>query len=87
LPLLSPTSFFLFIINVNYTMFDTFGIVDATTGGGPAQSTNILVYKVYADGYIGLNLGSSSAQSVVLMLFVILLTIVQFRFVERRVQY
>ncbi len=87
LPLLSPTSFFLFIINLNYTMFDTFGIVDATTGGGPAQSTNILVYKVYADGYIGLNLGSSSAQSVVLMLFVILLTIVQFRFVERRVQY
>lgn len=87
LPLLAPTTFFLFIVNVNYTMFDTFGIVDATTGGGPAQSTNILVYKVYADGFIGLNLGSSSAQSVLLMLFVILLTVVQFRFVERRVQY
>ena len=87
LPLLSPTTFFLFIMNVNYTMFDTFGIVDATTSGGPAQATNILVYKVFQDGYIGLNLGSSSAQSVILMLFVIGLTIIQFRFVERSVQY
>lgn len=87
LPLLSPTTFFLFIMNVNYTMFDTFGIVDATTSGGPAQATNILVYKVFQDGYIGLNLGSSSAQSVILMLFVIGLTVIQFRFVERRVQY
>ena len=86
-PLLSPTTFFLLIVNINYTMFDTFGIIDATTTGGPAQSTNILVYKVYTDGYIGLNLGSSSAQSVVLMLLVILLTFVQFRYVERRVQY
>ncbi|TDX89187.1 carbohydrate ABC transporter membrane protein 1 (CUT1 family) [Neorhizobium sp. R1-B] len=87
LPLLSPTTFFLFIINVNYTMFDTFPIVDATTGGGPAQATTTLVYKVYQDGYVGLNLGSSSAQSVLLMLIVMLLTFVQFRFVERRVQY
>lgn len=87
LPLLSPTTFFLFIINVNYAMFDTFPIVDATTVGGPAQSTTTLVYKVYQDGYVGLNLGSSSAQSVILMLIVMVLTFVQFRFVERRVQY
>ena len=87
LPLLSPTTFFLFIVNVNYTMFDTFGIIDATTQGGPAQATNILVYKVYSDGYVGLNLGSSSAQSVLLMLFVTGLTFVQFRYIERRVQY
>ena len=86
-PLLSPTTFFLLIININYAMFDTFGIIDATTGGGPAQATNILVYKVYADGFLGLNIGSSSAQSVILMLIVIVLTIVQFRYVERRVQY
>lgn len=87
LPLLSPTTFFLFIINVNYAMFDTFPIVDATTNGGPAQSTNIMVYKVYQDGFLGLNLGSSSAQSVLLMLIVMVLTFVQFRYVERRVQY
>lgn len=86
-PLLSPTSFFLLIVNINYVMFDTFPIVAATTEGGPNQATNILVYKVYSDGFIGLNLGSSSAQSVVLMVFVILLTFVQFRYVERRVQY
>jgi sn-glycerol 3-phosphate transport system permease protein len=87
LPLLSPTTFFLFIVNINYTMFDTFGTVDATTQGGPSQATNILVYKVYSDGFIGLNLGSSSAQSVILMLFVIALTFLQFRYIERRVQY
>jgi len=86
-PLLSPTTFFLFIINVNYVMFDTFGIIAATTSGGPNQATNILVYKVYQDGFVGLNLGASSAQSVILMVFVILLTFVQFRFVERQVQY
>ncbi|GGA41294.1 sn-glycerol-3-phosphate ABC transporter permease UgpA [Pelagibacterium lentulum] len=86
-PLLSPTTFFLLIININYTMFDTFGIVDGTTSGGPAQATNILVYKVYADGFLGLNIGSSAAQSVILMLIVIGLVFVQFRFVERRVQY
>ncbi|HVY51764.1 MAG TPA: sn-glycerol-3-phosphate ABC transporter permease UgpA [Devosia sp.] len=86
-PLLSPTTFFLLVINVVYAMFDTFGIIDATTQGGPAQSTNILVYKVYQDGFIGLNLGSSAAQSVILMIIVIALTVVQFRVVERQVQY
>ncbi|HEV2517009.1 MAG TPA: sn-glycerol-3-phosphate ABC transporter permease UgpA [Devosia sp.] len=87
LPLLSPTTFFLLIININYAMFDTFGIIDATTQGGPAQATNVLVYKVYSDGFLGLNIGSSSAQSVILMIVVIALTAVQFRYVERRVQY
>jgi sn-glycerol 3-phosphate transport system permease protein len=86
-PLLSPTTFFLLIVNINYAMFDTFGIIDATTSGGPSQATNILVYKVYTDGVLNLNIGSSSAQSVILMLIVIALTVVQFRFVERRVQY
>ena len=68
-------------------MFDTFAVIHATTHGGPAQATNILVYKVFDDGFIGLNLGSSSAQSVVLMIIVIVLTFIQFRWVERRVQY
>jgi sn-glycerol 3-phosphate transport system permease protein len=86
-PLLSPTTFFLLIVNINYAMFDTFGLIDATTNGGPNQATNILVYKVYADGFLGLNIGSSAAQSVVLMLIVIALTAIQFRYVERRVQY
>ena len=86
-PLLSPTTFFLLIVNLNYTMFDTFGVIDATTTGGPNQATNTLVYKVYTDGFIGLNIGSSSAQSVVLMIIVIALTAIQFRYVERRIQY
>ncbi len=86
-PLISPTTLFLLIVNINYAMFDTFGLIDATTSGGPAQATNILVYKVYADGFLGLNIGSSAAQSVILMLIVIALTAVQFRFIERRVQY
>jgi len=86
-PLLSPTTFFLLIVNINYAMFDTFGLIDSTTSGGPNQATNILVYKVYADGFLGLNIGSSAAQSVVLMAIVIVLTAVQFRFIERRVQY
>ena len=86
-PLLSPTTFFLLIVNINYAMFDTFGIIDATTSGGPNQATNILVYKVFADGFLGLNIGSSAAQSVVLMVIVIGLTAIQFRYVERRVQY
>lgn len=86
-PLLSPTTFFLMVVNVVYAMFDTFGIIHATTQGGPAQATNTLVYKVYADGFVGLNLGSSAAQSVILMAIVIALTIVQFRFIERRVNY
>jgi sn-glycerol 3-phosphate transport system permease protein len=86
-PLLSPTTFFLMVVNVVYAMFDTFGIIHATTQGGPAQSTNILVYKVYADGFVGLNLGSSAAQSVILMVIVVVLTVIQFRFIERRVNY
>lgn len=86
-PLLSPITFFLLVINVVYSMFETFGIVHATTQGGPAQATNILVYKVYSDGFIGMNLGSSAAQSVILMAIVITLTVIQFRFIERRVNY
>jgi sn-glycerol 3-phosphate transport system permease protein len=87
LPLLAPTTFFLLVVNIVYAMFDTFPVIDATTGGGPAQATNILVYKVYKDGFIGLNLGSSAAQSVVLMGIVIALTVIQFRYIERRVNY
>lgn len=86
-PLLSPTTFFLIVVNIVYAFFDTFGIIHAVTRGGPAQATNILVYKVFSDGFIGLNLGSSAAQSVILMAIVIVLTVVQFRFIERRVQY
>lgn len=86
-PLLSPTTFFLLVVNIVYAMFDTFAVIHSTTEGGPAQSTNILVYKVFDDGFIGLNLGSSAAQSVVLMAIVIVLTVIQFRWIERRVQY
>ncbi|MET3853179.1 MULTISPECIES: sn-glycerol-3-phosphate ABC transporter permease UgpA [unclassified Rhizobium] len=86
-PLISPTTFFLAVINVTYALFDTFPIVDSTTSGGPSQSTNTLVYKVYADGFVGLNLGPSAAQSVVLMLIVVVLTVVQFRWIEKKVQY
>ncbi|MCT8992118.1 sn-glycerol-3-phosphate ABC transporter permease UgpA [Chelativorans sp. SCAU2101] len=86
-PMLSPTTFFLLVVNIVYAMFDTFGVIHATTEGGPAQATNILVYKVFEDGFIGLNLGSSAAQSVVLMIIVIALTVIQFRWIERRVQY
>ena len=86
-PLLSPTTFFLLVMNVIYAFFDTFGIVDAATHGGPGKDTAILVYKVYFDGFKGLDLGGSAAQSVVLMAIVILLTVVQFRYIERRVRY
>ena len=86
-PLLSPTTFYLLVINIVYAFFGTFGVVDATTQGGPAADTQILVYKVYHDGVKAADLGGSSAQSVILMLIVIGLTIVQFRFVERKVQY
>jgi sn-glycerol 3-phosphate transport system permease protein len=86
-PMLSPTTFFLLVVNIVYAFFDTFGVIDATTQGGPAQATQILVYKVYHDGVKSADLGGSSAQSVILMLIVIVLTAVQFRFVERRVQY
>jgi len=87
LPLLSPTTFFLLVINIVYAFFDTFGIIDAATQGGPGQSTSILVYKVYQDGFKALDLGGSAAQSVILMLIVVVLTVVQFRYVEKKVQY
>lgn len=87
LPLLAPTTFFLLVVNTVYALFDTFPVIDATTEGGPAQATNTLVYKVYVDGFLGLNLGSSAAQSVVLMAVVVALTVVQFRYIERRVEY
>lgn len=86
-PLLSPTTFFLLVINVVYAFFDTFGIIDATTQGGPGKDTAILVYKVYYDGFKALDMGGSAAQSVILMLIVVTLTVIQFRFVEKKVQY
>jgi sn-glycerol 3-phosphate transport system permease protein len=86
-PLLSPTTFFLLVINIVYAFFDTFAIVDAATQGGPGKDTAILVYKAYYDGFKAMDLGGSAAQSVILMAIVIALTVVQFRYVERRVQY
>jgi len=86
-PLLSPTTFFLLVMNVIYAFFDTFGIVDAATHGGPGKDTAILVYKVYFDAFKGLDLGGSAAQSVVLMVIVIALTVFQFRYVEKKVNY
>jgi sn-glycerol 3-phosphate transport system permease protein len=86
-PLLTPTTFFLLVVNIVYAFFDTFGVIDATTQGGPAGATNILVYKVYHDGVKSADLGGSSAQSVVLMIIVIALTVAQFRFIERKVHY
>ncbi len=86
-PLLSPTTFFLLVINIVYAFFDTFGIIDAATEGGPGKETSILVYKVYYDGFKAMDLGGSAAQSVVLMVIVIALTVVQFRFVEKKVNY
>jgi sn-glycerol 3-phosphate transport system permease protein len=86
-PLLSPTFFFLTVMNIIYSFFETFGIIHTVTQGGPGGSTNILVYKVYQDGFVGLNLGSSAAQSVVLMSLIIVITFLQFRFVEKKVQY
>ncbi|MBD5770930.1 sn-glycerol-3-phosphate ABC transporter permease UgpA [Marinomonas colpomeniae] len=86
-PLLSPTTFFLLVVNLVYAFFETFGVIDATTKGGPGQSTNTLVYKVFEDGFVGLDLGGSAAQSVVLMGIVGLMTVIQFRFIERKVQY
>jgi sn-glycerol 3-phosphate transport system permease protein len=86
-PLLSPTTFFLMVVNVIYALFDTFGVVHALTRGGPAQATDTLIYKVYNDGVVNLNLGGSSAQSVILLLVVVVLTTLQFRFVERAVHY
>jgi len=86
-PLLSPTTFFLLVINVVYAFFDTFAIVDATTQGGPGRDTAILVYKVYHDGFKAMDMGGSAAQSVVLMAIVVVLTVIQFRYVEKKVQY
>jgi sn-glycerol 3-phosphate transport system permease protein len=86
-PLLSPTAFFLLVVNIVYAFFDTFGVIDATTQGGPAGATQILVYKVYYDGVKAADLGGSSAQSVILMAIVVALTVVQFRYIERKVQY
>lgn len=86
-PLLAPTTFFLLIININYAFFETFPLIDVLTRGGPADKTTTLVYKVYNDGFIGQDLGSSSAQSVILMVAVMLLTVVQFKFLEKKVHY
>lgn len=86
-PLLSPTLFFLMVMNIIYAFFETFGVIHTVTQGGPGGATTTLVYKVYQDGFIGLNLGSSAAQSVVLMALIITITVLQFRYVERKVQY
>jgi sn-glycerol 3-phosphate transport system permease protein len=86
-PLLSPTTFFLLVVNIVYAFFDTFGVIDATTQGGPAGATEILVYKVYNDGVKAADLGGSSAQSAILMVIVVALTVAQFRFIERKVNY
>jgi sn-glycerol 3-phosphate transport system permease protein len=86
-PLLSPTTFFLLVVNLVYAFFDTFGIIHAVTGGGPAKATETLVYKVFNDGFIGLDFGGSAAQSVILMAIVMALTVIQFRYIERRVVY
>ncbi|TGG90257.1 sn-glycerol-3-phosphate ABC transporter permease UgpA [Natronospirillum operosum] len=86
-PLLSPIAFFLLVVNVVYAFFETFGVIHATTLGGPGNATRTLVYKVYEDGFVGLDMGSSAAQSVILMILVITLTIIQFKFIERKVQY
>ncbi len=86
-PLISPVTFFLLVINTVYAFFDTFGIIHVMTQGGPAKATEILVYKVYNDGFIGLDLGGSAAQSVILMFIVISLTVIQFRYIEKKVEY
>lgn len=87
IPLLSPITFFLLVVNLIYAFFETFGVIHTITAGGPQQSTTILVYKVYADGFVGQDLGSSAAQSVILLVLVGLLTVVQFKFIERKVHY
>ncbi len=86
-PLLSPITFFLLVVNVVYAFFETFGVIHTITSGGPQQATTILVYKVYSDGFVGQDLGSSAAQSVILLALVALLTVIQFKFIERRVHY
>ena len=86
-PLLSPTSFFLLVVNMIYAFFEIFGIIDVTTRGGPEYSTSTLVYRVYRDGFLGLDIGSSSAQSTILLIIVGVLTIVQFKYVEKKAHY
>ena len=86
-PLLSPTTFFLLVVNIIYSFFETFGVIHTITSGGPQQATTILVYKVYADGFVGQDLGSSAAQSVILLAIVSVLTVIQFKYIERRVHY
>lgn len=86
-PLLSPTTFFLLVVNIIYAFFETFGVIHTITSGGPQQATTILVYKVYSDGFVGQDLGSFAAQSVILLFIVSILTVVQFKFIERRVHY
>ncbi|KAB8312416.1 sn-glycerol-3-phosphate ABC transporter permease UgpA [Erwinia endophytica] len=87
LPLITPVGFFLVVVNLVYAFFDTFPVIDAATGGGPVQATTTLIYKIYREGFTGLDLSSSSAQSVVLMALVIILTVIQFRYIEKRVRY
>lgn len=87
LPLIAPVSFFLLVVNIIYAFFDTFPVIDAITQGGPVQATTTLIYKIYREGFTGLDLGSSAAQSVILMAIVILLTVAQFRFIDRKVRY
>jgi sn-glycerol 3-phosphate transport system permease protein len=86
-PLLSPTTFFLIVVNITYAFFNTLGIIDTATGGGPNGATQTLVYKVFQDGKAGSDLGGSAAQSVILMIIVVILTAVQFRYVEKKVHY
>jgi len=86
-PMLSPTVFFLLVMNLVYAFFETFGIIHAITEGGPNEATNIMVFKIYHDVFEALDLGGSAAQSVILMGFVILLTVVQFKYIERKVHY
>ena len=86
-PLITPTTFFLLVVNIVYAFFETFGIIHVVTAGGPAKATEILVYKAYSDGFIGLDLGSSAAQSTILMLMVTIITVIQFRYIERKVDY
>ncbi|CCJ90299.1 SN-glycerol-3-phosphate transport system permease protein UgpA (TC 3.A.1.1.3) [Cronobacter malonaticus 507] len=87
LPLIAPVSFFLLVVNLVYAFFDTFPVIDAATAGGPVQATTTLIYKIYREGFAGLDLSTSAAQSVVLMVLVIILTVVQFRYVESKVRY
>jgi len=86
-PLITPTTFFLLVVNIVYAFFETFGVIHAITQGGPAKATEILVYKVFYDGFVGLDLGGSAAQSVILMAIVIVMTVIQFRYIERKVEY